>query len=53
MKKCAELDIQQNMGLTEYSDTLVYRMIERVTVLSKEELRIRFVGGFELTQPLH
>ena len=41
------------MGLTEYSDTLVYRMIERVTVLSKEELRIRFVGGFELTQSLH
>lgn len=71
MKKCAELDAQQDMSrenkakeimelisaedldLTEYSDTLVYRVIERVTVLSKEEIRIRFVGGFELTQPLH
>ena len=71
MKKCAELDAQQDMGrenkakeimelisaedldLTEYSDTLVYRVIERVTVLSKEEIRIRFVGGFEITQPLH
>ena len=71
MKKCAELDAQQDMGrenkakeimelistedldLTEYSDTLVYRVIERVTVLSKEEIRIRFIGGFELTQPLH
>ena len=35
------------------NDTLVYRVIERVTVLSKEEIRIRFVGGFEITQPLH
>ena len=41
------------LDLTEYSDTLVYRVIERVTVLSKEEIRIRFVGGFEITQPLH
>ena len=39
--------------ITEYSDALVYRIIERITVLSKEEIRIRFVGGFEITQPLH
>ena len=43
----------EDLDFTEYSDTLVYRVIERVTVLSKEEIRIRFVGGFELTQPLH
>ena len=42
-----------DLDLTEYSDTLVYRVIERVTVLSKEGIRIRFVGGFEITQPLH
>ena len=43
----------EDLDLTEYSDALVYRIIERITVLSKEEIRIRFVGGFEITQPLH
>lgn len=43
----------EDLDLTEYSDALVYRIIERVTVLSKEEIRIRFVGGFEITQPIH
>ena len=48
-----ELISAEDLDLTEYSDTLVYRVIERVTVLSKEKIRIRFVGGFEITQPLH
>ena len=43
----------EDLDLTEYSDALVYRIIERITVLSKEEIRIRFVGGFEITQSLH
>lgn len=43
----------EDLDLTEYSDALVYRIIERITVLSKEEIRIRFVGGFEITQPFH
>ena len=43
----------EDLDLTEYSDALVYRIIERITVLSKEEIRIHFVGGFEITQPLH
>lgn len=30
-----------------------YRVIERTTVLFKEEILIRFIGAFELTQPLH
>ena len=42
----------EDLDLTEYSDALVYRIIERITVLSKEEIRIRFIGGFEITQPL-
>ena len=42
----------EDLDLTEYSDTLVYRIVERVTVLSKEEIRIRFVGGLEISQPL-
>ena len=48
-----ELISAEDLDLTAYSDTLVYRVIERVTVLSKEEIRIRFIGGFEIIQPLH
>ena len=33
----------EDLDLTEYSDALVYRIIERITVLSKEEIRIRFI----------
>ena len=29
----------EDLDLTEYSDTLVYRIIERITVFSKEEIR--------------
>ena len=32
--------------------TLTYRIIEQITILSKEEIRIRFVGGYEITQSL-
>ena len=37
----------EDLDLTEYSDALVYRIIERITVLSKEEIRIRFVGDLK------
>ena len=50
-KEIMALISAEALDLTEYSDTLVYRVIERVTVLSKEEIRIRFVGGFELPSP--
>ena len=42
----------ENMEITEYSDVLVYRLIEQITVLSKTEIRIRFVGGYEVEQKL-
>ena len=42
----------EDLDLTEYSDILVYRIIERITVLSKEEIRIRFIGGFEINNQL-
>ena len=51
-KEVIELISDEDLDLTEYSDTLVYRIVEKVTVLSKEEIRIRFVGGFEATQLL-
>lgn len=49
-KELMELISDEDLDLTEYSDTLVYRIVEKVTVLSKEEIRIRFIGGFEVAQ---
>ena len=42
----------ENLSLEEYSEALVYRIIERITVLSKEQIQIRFAGGDEMTQSL-
>ena len=47
-----ELISDKELGTTEYSDTLTYRIIEQITVLSKDEICIRFVGGYEITQLL-
>ena len=41
-----------DITIHEYSDALTYRIIEQITVLSKEEVLIRFVGGYEITQSL-
>ena len=51
-KEIMGLIADQDLDLTEYSDTMVYRIVEKVTVFSKEEIRIRFIGGFEMTQRL-
>ena len=51
-RKIRELISSENLSLEEYSEALVYRMIERITVLSKEQIQIRFVGGYEMTQSL-
>ena len=42
----------EDLSLTEYSDTLIYRIVEQVTVLSKKQIRIRFIGGLEITQQI-
>ena len=52
-KEIKELISSEDLDLTEYSDTPAHRVIKRVTVVSKEKIRIRFVGGLEITQPLH
>ncbi len=52
-KEVMALISAEDLNLTEYSDTLVYRIVEKVTVLSSEEIKIRFIGGFEITQPLY
>ena len=45
---------EENMNLTEFNDDFIRRIIEQVTVLSAFQIRIRFVGGYELyaTLPL-
>ena len=52
-KEIMALISAEDLNLTEYSDALVYRIVEKVTVLSSEEIKIRFIGGFEITQPLY
>ena len=51
-KEVSELLSDENFSLTEYSDTLIYRIVERVTVLSKKQIGIRFIGGLEIIQVL-
>lgn len=45
---------EENLNLTEFNDDFIRRIIEQVTVLSASQIRIRFVGGYELdaTMPL-
>ena len=50
MRELIALLDDKDLNLTEYSDDLVRRVIERVTVLSREEIVIRFVGGMEVRQ---
>ena len=51
-RKIRELISSENLSLEEYFEALVYRMIERITVLSKEQRQICFAGGYEMTQSL-
>lgn len=40
------------VSLTEFDDDLARRIIERVTVLSKDEIEVRFVGGYTCKEEL-
>ena len=40
----------EQLNLMEYSDSLTFRTIEQITVLSTTQLKIRFIGGLELVQ---
>lgn len=48
MRELITLLDDKDLNLAEYSDELVRRVIERVTVLSGDEIAIRFVGGVEM-----
>lgn len=50
MREVIALLDDKDLNLAEYSNELVRRVIERVTVLSREEIVIRFVGGMEVRQ---
>ena len=50
MREVIALLDDKDLNLTEYSNELVRRVIERVTVLFREEIVIRFVGGMEVRQ---
>ena len=51
-REILELFTGADLGVAEYSDTLVHRIVEQVTVLSKEKIQIRFLGGVEVMQQL-
>ncbi|HIX13726.1 MAG TPA: hypothetical protein H9985_08995 [Candidatus Anaerofilum faecale] len=40
------------VDISEFSDDLVRRIVERVTVLSKDEIEVRFVGGYSKIEKL-
>ncbi|MCI6885070.1 amidoligase family protein [bacterium] len=54
-QKAANPDLQltdSDFRITEYSDTLVARIIERIDIVSANEIKIEFIGGYTVTAPL-
>ena len=47
-----ELISTKNIDLMEYLESMLYRVIQRVSMLSKEKIFIRFVCSFEITHLL-
>lgn len=43
---------QKDMQIQEYDDTLTARIIEKITVRSRNEIEIRFIGGYKKTMQL-
>ena len=41
--KAIDIDIVE---LTEFDDTFIRRIVEQVTILSKDKIEVRFIGGF-------
>ena len=41
---------QENFVLMEYDDVVVRQMVDRITVVDKQTIRIRFIGGMEIVQ---
>jgi hypothetical protein len=39
---------EESLDLTEFQDDFIRRVIEQVTVVDKDRIQVRFVGGFEV-----
>ena len=39
---------EESLDLTEFQDDFIRRVIEQVTVVGKDRILVRFVGGFEV-----
>ena len=44
--------LAKNLQIQEYDDALTARIIEKITVRSRNEILIRFIGGYEKVVPL-
>ena len=42
----------KDLQIQEYDDALTARIIEKITVRSRNEIEIRFIGGYEKVIPL-
>ena len=42
----------KDLQIQEYDDALTARIIEKITVRSRNEIEIRFIGGYEKAMPL-
>ena len=42
----------KDLQIQEYDDALTARLIEKITVRSRKEIEIRFIGGYEKAMPL-
>ena len=39
---------EESLDLTEFQDDFIRRVIEQVTVVDKDRIQVRFVGGYEV-----
>ena len=54
-QKAANPNLQltaSDFHITEYADAIVARIIERIDVVSANEIKIEFIGGYTVTVPL-
>ena len=54
-QKAANPNLQltdSDFRITEYSDALIARIIERIDIVSANEIKIEFIGGYTVTVPL-
>lgn len=52
LRQLRDLLNQQQLDMPAYSDALVHRTVQRIEVLTPELLRITFIGGIVMEQPL-